>query len=219
MTRANLRRRKPPERATAAWRDQFATTGMDRIDEMQIEILTRSPGEFLGYLSQPHVNDIVLSGQLTVRAHNFSLWTSSRPFSIDERSGSDAAAANACAEAVVACLNDVIDPEQTSRVALLSSAGRRLNPSVVREVFSVQQLLLVCGADDDFDRNLIERFQVDLISPDKNLLATSEVCDRCCSVAPFEGAFRFDCRTWDTTSTLPHVPTKIRDTAFRPVQL
>lgn len=141
---------------------------------MQIEILTRSPGEFLGYLRQPHVNDMTRSGQLTVRAHNFSLWTSSHPFSIDERSGSDAAAANARAEAVAACLNDVIDPEQTSRVALLSSAGRRLDPSVVRDVFSVQQLLLVCGAGDDFDRNVMERFQVDLISPDKNLLATSE---------------------------------------------
>lgn len=134
---------------------------------MQIEILTMFPGEFLGYVRQPHVAEMRRSGQLIVRAHNYCLWTSSET--------SLAAEVDVRADAVAACLDRVVDPDQATRVALLSpGSGGQLDPPRVRSLFAAEQVVLICGEDIRVVHKLAEHLAVDVFSANGSILATSE---------------------------------------------
>ena len=129
---------------------------------MKIDVLTLFPGMFAGPLDESIVKRARATGLVDVKIHNLRDWAHDRHKTVDDRPFGGGPGMLLKPEPLFEAIESL--RRKTTRVILLSPAGRRFNQAIARELAQRDDLLLVTGHYEGFDERVREKFADDELS-------------------------------------------------------
>ncbi|MBM3833299.1 MAG: tRNA (guanosine(37)-N1)-methyltransferase TrmD [Verrucomicrobia bacterium] len=119
---------------------------------MKIDVLTLFPGMFSGPLDESIIKRARQQGLLELKIHNLRDYTQDRHKTVDDKPFGGGPGMLLKPGPIFEAVEDLAT--ETTRVILLTPAGRKLNQAVVREMADCAHLLLVCGSYEGFDERV-----------------------------------------------------------------
>jgi len=129
---------------------------------MKIDVLTLFPGMFVGPLDESIVRRARDSGLLDLRIHDLRGYTHDRHRTVDDRPFGGGPGMLLKPEPIFEAVEALAG--ETTRVVLLTPAGRRFDQAAARELAQQPHLLLVCGSYEGFDERVREALADDELS-------------------------------------------------------
>ncbi len=129
---------------------------------MKIAVLTLFPGMFAGPLDESIVKRAREAGLLELTLHNLRDYTHDRHRTVDDRPFGGGPGMLLKPEPLFEAVEKLA--RETTRVILLSPAGRTFNQAIARELAQVDDLLLISGHYEGFDERVREHLADDEIS-------------------------------------------------------
>lgn len=144
---------------------------------MRFDVITLFPEIFGGYLGQSLLAKAIAARLVKVGLHDIRAWADDKHGTVDDRPYGGGPGMVLKVDRIVQCVEDVqsaktvgtanqqtLDGSRPSRVVMLTPQGRRLNQTIVEELASEEQLILLCGRYEGFDERIREILQPDEIS-------------------------------------------------------
>ena len=135
---------------------------MERRDTMKIDVLTLFPAMFAGPLDESIVQRAREKGVLELAVHNLREYTHDRHKTVDDRPFGGGPGMLLKPEPVFEAIEAL--ERETTRVILMSPAGRKFDQATARELSGHAHLLLVCGSYEGFDERIREHAADDELS-------------------------------------------------------
>jgi tRNA (guanine37-N1)-methyltransferase len=129
---------------------------------VKIDVLTLFPAMFAGPLDESIVRRARDTGRLELCLHNLRDYTHDRHRTVDDKPYGGGPGMLLKPEPVFEAVELLAG--ETTRVILLSPAGRRFNQSVARELAAHPHLLLLCGSYEGVDERVREALVDDELS-------------------------------------------------------
>ncbi|MGH7994340.1 MAG: tRNA (guanosine(37)-N1)-methyltransferase TrmD, partial [Limisphaerales bacterium] len=129
---------------------------------MKIDVLTLFPAMFAGPLDESIIKRARAGGLLDVKIHNLRDWAHDRHKTVDDRPFGGGPGMLLKPEPLFEAIEDL--RRRSTRVLLLSPAGRKFDQAVARELAGQKQLLLVTGHYEGFDERVREKLADDELS-------------------------------------------------------
>src|SRR5881227_1480562 len=132
---------------------------------MKVDILTLFPGICGAPLNESMMKRAQEKGIVDVHIHNLRDWTTDKHHIVDDAPFGGGQGMVMKPEQIFAAVEDLQQTSnlkaQTSKVILMSPAGRRLNQQLATELSQESHLIIVCGHYEGIDQRVIEHL-VDL---------------------------------------------------------
>ncbi len=129
---------------------------------MKIDVLTLFPGMFAGPLDESIVMRARRTGLLELKIHNLRDYTHDRHKTVDDRPFGGGPGMLLKPEPIFEAVEALA--RETTRVVLLSPAGRVFNQAIARELAQADDLLLVSGHYEGFDERIRQELADDELS-------------------------------------------------------
>jgi tRNA (guanine37-N1)-methyltransferase len=129
---------------------------------VKIDVLTLFPAMFAGPLDESIIKRARETGRLDLKIHNLRDWTHDRHRTVDDRPFGGGPGMLLKPEPLFEAIESL--KRETTRVILLSPAGRKFNQQIARELAEQQELLLVTGHYEGFDERVREKLAGDELS-------------------------------------------------------
>ncbi|MGO9203602.1 MAG: tRNA (guanosine(37)-N1)-methyltransferase TrmD [Limisphaerales bacterium] len=129
---------------------------------MRIDVLTLFPAMFAGPLDESIIKRARETGRLDLRIHNLRDYAHNRHKTVDDRPFGGGPGMLLKPEPIFEAVEDL--GRESSRVVLLSPAGRTFNQGVASELAGQEHLLLISGHYEGFDERVRERLADDELS-------------------------------------------------------
>jgi tRNA (guanine37-N1)-methyltransferase len=129
---------------------------------MRIDVLTLFPAMFAGPLDESIVKRARQAGLLDLKVHNLRDYAHDRHKTVDDRPFGGGPGMLLKPEPLFEAVADLA--RETTRVILLSPAGRTFNQAIARELAQVNDLLLISGHYEGFDERVREELADDELS-------------------------------------------------------
>src|SRR5215475_11615233 len=129
---------------------------------MKIDVLTLFPGMFAGPLDESIIKRAREAGLLDLQIHNLRDYAHDRHRTVDDRPFGGGPGMLLKPEPLFEAVEKLA--RETTRVVLLSPAGRTFNQAIARELAQMDDLLLVCGHYEGFDERVREHLADDELS-------------------------------------------------------
>src|SRR5580765_154159 len=129
---------------------------------MKIQVLTLFPGMFAGPLDESIVKRARQAGLLDLHIHNLRDYAHDKHKTVDDRPFGGGPGMLLKPEPIFAAVEDIA--RETTRVILLSPAGRPFSQAIARELADLDDLLLVTGHYEGFDERIREQLADDELS-------------------------------------------------------
>jgi tRNA (guanine37-N1)-methyltransferase len=129
---------------------------------MKIDVLTLFPGMFAGPLDESIIARARRTGLLQLAIHNLRDYTHDRHKTVDDRPFGGGPGMLLKPEPIFEAVGKLAG--ESTRIVLLSPAGRTFNQAVARQLAQESELLLVTGHYEGFDERVRERLADDEIS-------------------------------------------------------
>ena len=129
---------------------------------MKIGVLTLFPAMFAGPLDESIIKRARTSGLLDLKIHNLRDWAHDRHKTVDDRPFGGGPGMLLKPEPLFEAIEEL--KRKTTRVILLSPAGRKFSQQIARELAREKDLLLVTGHYEGFDERVREALADDELS-------------------------------------------------------
>jgi tRNA (guanine37-N1)-methyltransferase len=129
---------------------------------MKIAVLTLFPGMFAGPLDESIVGRAREAGLLDLAIHHLRDYAHDRHKTVDDRPFGGGPGMLLKPEPIFEAIEKL--SSETTRVVLLSPAGRKFNQAIARELAQQQDLLLVTGHYEGFDERIRQELADDELS-------------------------------------------------------
>jgi len=129
---------------------------------MKIAVLTLFPGMFAGPLDESIVKRAREAGLLELTLHNLRDYAHDRHRTVDDRPFGGGPGMLLKPEPLFEAVEKLA--RETTRVVLLSPAGRTFNQAIARELAQLEDLLLISGHYEGFDERVREYLADDELS-------------------------------------------------------
>ena len=129
---------------------------------MKIAVLTLFPGMFAGPLDESIVKRAREAGLLELSLHNLRDYAHDRHRTVDDRPFGGGPGMLLKPEPLFEAVENLA--RETTRVVLLSPAGRTFNQAIARELAQLDDLLLISGHYEGFDERVREHLADDELS-------------------------------------------------------
>jgi tRNA (guanine37-N1)-methyltransferase len=129
---------------------------------MKIAVLTLFPGMFAGPLDESIVKRAREAGLLELTLHNLRDYAHDRHRTVDDRPFGGGPGMLLKPEPLFEAVEKLA--RETTRVILLSPAGRTFNQAIARELAQLDDLLLISGHYEGFDERVREQLADDELS-------------------------------------------------------
>ena len=129
---------------------------------MKIDVLTLFPAMFAGPLDESIIKRARAGGLLEVKIHQLRDWAHDRHKTVDDRPFGGGPGMLLKPEPLFAAIEHL--RRKSTRVILLSPAGRKLDQAIARELAGQKHLLLVTGHYEGFDERVREKLADDELS-------------------------------------------------------
>lgn len=129
---------------------------------MKIDVLTLFPGMFAGPLDESIIARARRTGLLQLRIHNLRDYAHDRHKTVDDRPFGGGPGMLLKPEPIFEAVEQLAG--ETTRIILLSPAGRTFNQAIARQLAQVNELLLITGHYEGFDERVRERLADDELS-------------------------------------------------------
>jgi tRNA (guanine37-N1)-methyltransferase len=129
---------------------------------MKIDVLTLFPAMFAGPLDESIIKRARDAGLLDLQLHQLRDWTHDRHKTVDDRPFGGGPGMLLKPEPLFEAIESL--RRETTRVILLSPAGRPFNQAIARELAQQNDLLLVTGHYEGFDERVRETLADDELS-------------------------------------------------------
>ncbi len=129
---------------------------------MKIDVLTLFPAMFAGPLDESIIKRARQAGLLELSLHQLRDWTHDRHQTVDDRPFGGGPGMLLKPEPIFAAVESL--RRATTRVVLLSPAGRKFDQQIARELSHQEHLVLVTGHYEGFDERIREALADDELS-------------------------------------------------------
>ncbi|HEV2435396.1 MAG TPA: tRNA (guanosine(37)-N1)-methyltransferase TrmD [Verrucomicrobiae bacterium] len=129
---------------------------------MKIDVLTLFPAMFAGPLDESIIKRARVAGLLDVKIHNLRDWAHDRHKTVDDRPFGGGPGMLLKPEPLFEAIEDL--RRKSTRVILLSPAGRKFDQAAARDLAGQKHLLLVTGHYEGFDERVREKLADDELS-------------------------------------------------------
>jgi tRNA (guanine37-N1)-methyltransferase len=129
---------------------------------VKIDVLTLFPAMFAGPLDESIVQRARENGALDLAVHNLRDYTHDRHKTVDDRPFGGGPGMLLKPEPIFEAVEKL--GRESTRVILLSPAGRPFNQAIARELAGQSHLLLICGSYEGFDERVREHLADDELS-------------------------------------------------------
>jgi tRNA (guanine37-N1)-methyltransferase len=129
---------------------------------MKIDVLTLFPAMFAGPLDESIIKRARVGGLLDVKIHNLRDWAHDRHKTVDDRPFGGGPGMLLKPEPLFEAIEDL--RRKSTRVILLSPAGRKFDQAAARDLAGHKHLLLVTGHYEGFDERVREKLADDELS-------------------------------------------------------
>src|SRR5580700_5417929 len=129
---------------------------------MKIDVLTLFPAMFAGPLDESIIMRARKTGLLDLKIHNLRDWTHDRHRTVDDRPFGGGPGMLLKPEPIFEAVESLAS--ETTKVILLSPAGRKFDQAIARELSQAEHLLLICGSYEGFDERIREHLADDELS-------------------------------------------------------
>ena len=129
---------------------------------MKIDVLTLFPATFVGPLDESIVQRARDRGLLELRVQNLRDYTHDRHKTVDDKPFGGGPGMLLKPEPIFEAVEHL--GRESTRVILLSPAGRQFNQAIARELARQTHLLFVCGSYEGFDERVREALADDELS-------------------------------------------------------
>jgi tRNA (guanine37-N1)-methyltransferase len=129
---------------------------------VKIDVLTLFPAMFAGPLDESIVQRARENGALDLAVHNLRDYTHDRHKTVDDRPFGGGPGMLLKPEPIFEAVEKL--GRESTRVILLSPAGRPFNQGIARELAGQSHLLLICGSYEGFDERVREHLADDELS-------------------------------------------------------
>jgi tRNA (guanine37-N1)-methyltransferase len=129
---------------------------------MKIDVLTLFPAMFAGPLDESIIKRAREAGLLDLKIHPLRDYTHDKHKTVDDRPFGGGPGMLLKPEPVFEAVEDIA--RETTRVILLSPAGRPFSQAIARELSELDDLLLVTGHYEGFDERIREQLADDELS-------------------------------------------------------
>jgi tRNA (guanine37-N1)-methyltransferase len=136
--------------------------GFDFVGGVKIAVLTLFPGMFAGPLDESIVKRAREAGLLELTLHNLRDYAHDRHRTVDDRPFGGGPGMLLKPEPLFEAVEKLA--RETTRVVLLSPAGRTFNQAIARELAQLDDLLLISGHYEGFDERVREQLADDELS-------------------------------------------------------
>ncbi len=123
----------------------------------RFDVLTLFPGLFVNFTQESLLGKAIDAGKLTIELHDWRRFATDKHATVDDAPFGGGAGMVLKPEPLVTCLREVQKTAPTSRVVLLSPAGRRFDQQTARRWANEPGLVLLCGRYEGFDARIEER--------------------------------------------------------------
>lgn len=128
---------------------------------MRIDILTIFPEMFDGVLNTSILSRAAKSDILDFHVHNIRDYSENKHKNTDDYPFGGGAGMVMMAQPIFSCMESIPDMPSAHRV-LLSPRGRRLDPSIARELSLLPHLILLCGHYEGIDERAMAEMDMEL---------------------------------------------------------
>src|SRR5262249_39760792 len=122
---------------------------------MKIEVLTLFPAMFAGPLDESIIKRARQSGHLDLRIHNLRDYAHDRHRTVDDRPFGGGPGMLLKPEPILEAVEKLAG--ESTRVILMSPAGRTFNQAIARELAQCPDLVLISGHYEGFDERVREQ--------------------------------------------------------------
>jgi tRNA (guanine37-N1)-methyltransferase len=129
---------------------------------MKIDVVTLFPAMFAGPLDESIIKRARDTGRLDLGIHNLRDYTHDRHNTVDDRPFGGGPGMLLKPEPLFEAVEDLAG--ESTRVILLSPAGRRFDQAIARELTAFEHLLLISGHYEGFDERAREQLADDELS-------------------------------------------------------
>jgi tRNA (guanine37-N1)-methyltransferase len=129
---------------------------------MKIDVLTLFPAMFAGPLDESIIKRARAAGLLDLKIHNLRDWAHDRHKTVDDRPFGGGPGMLLKPEPLFEAIEEL--RRKSTRVILLSPAGRKFDQAIARELAGRKHLLLVTGHYEGFDERVREKLADDELS-------------------------------------------------------
>jgi len=129
---------------------------------MKVDVLTLFPGMFAGPLDESIIARARRNGLVRLNIHNLRDYAHDRHKTVDDRPFGGGPGMLLKPEPIFEAVEKLAGP--TTRVILLSPAGRMFNQAIARQLSQVDDLLLITGHYEVFDERIREQLADDELS-------------------------------------------------------
>jgi len=129
---------------------------------VKIDVLTLFPAMFAGPLDESIIKRARAAGLLDLKIHNLRDWTHDRHKTVDDRPFGGGPGMLLKPEPLFEAIEEL--RRKSTRVILLSPAGRKFNQQIARELAREKDLMLVTGHYEGFDERVRETLADDELS-------------------------------------------------------
>jgi tRNA (guanine37-N1)-methyltransferase len=157
-----LSRKKLSSSSFSSSRFDYEDEDENEDDGVKIDVLTLFPAMFAGPLDESIVKRARDAGLLDLKIHNLRDWTHDRHKTVDDRPFGGGPGMLLKPEPLFEAIESL--RRATTRVILLSPAGRQFNQAIARELAQQEDLLLVTGHYEGFDERVREKLADDELS-------------------------------------------------------
>lgn len=124
--------------------------------EMRFDVLSLFPELFHSYLQQSLLKLAIEKQLVDVRLWNIRDWATDRHKSVDDTPYGGGPGMLMSCPPVYACVEAVQAETTPGQLIMLTPQGRPLDQSLVRELGTMQRLLLLCGRYEGFDERIAQ---------------------------------------------------------------
>jgi tRNA (guanine37-N1)-methyltransferase len=122
---------------------------------MRFDVLTLFPEIFQGYLTQSLLKLALDKGLVEIRLWNIRDWATGKHKSVDDRPFGGGPGMVIMPEPVFGAVESVRQKaEEPGELILLTPAGERLTQPIVKDLSSLQRLVILCGRYEGFDERI-----------------------------------------------------------------
>lgn len=129
---------------------------------MKIDVLTLFPGMFAGPLDESIIRRAREAGILELQIKNLRDYAHDRHKTVDDRPFGGGPGMLLKPEPIFEAVEDLAS--ESTRIVLLTPAGRKFDQRMARELSRLDHLLLVCGSYEGFDERVREHLAHDELS-------------------------------------------------------
>jgi tRNA (guanine37-N1)-methyltransferase len=135
------------------------------LPKLRFDILTIFPSMFAGPFGESILKRAIDQGLIQVNIHDIRDWTTDRHRTVDDTPYGGGAGMVMKAPPIVAATEHALgDDRETSRVVILSPAGRLFDQDLARDLSHQNRLILICGRYEGIDDRVREELNAEEIS-------------------------------------------------------